>query len=173
MNRLGLETLQPTEPCAVQAKLQAPSSIQTCENRSDRPALVFFVDDFAAYSSAKNQDLLTDVSINADKPATRAPSTAGAPYFFRAFVSGPLFSIGPKENIQRPYYAGTVAKGKKGGRKMTSEEYRKRADAVRHLLGIVIDPSERDQLILIASRFDHLARHKERVEGKRRPDALA
>jgi hypothetical protein len=56
---------------------------------------------------------------------------------------------------------------------MTSEEYRKRADAVRHLLGIVIDPSERDQLILIASQFDHLARHKERVEGKRRPDALA
>jgi hypothetical protein len=56
---------------------------------------------------------------------------------------------------------------------MTSEEYHKRADAVRHLIGIVIDPSERDQLSLIASEFDRLARHKEHVEGKRRPDALA
>jgi hypothetical protein len=56
---------------------------------------------------------------------------------------------------------------------MTSEEYRERADAVRHLIGIVIDQSERDQLIFIAGQFDRLARHKECVEGKRRPDALA
>jgi hypothetical protein len=64
-------------------------------------------------------------------------------------------------------------RGKRGAGKMTSEEYRERADAVRHLIGIVIDQSERDQLIFIAGQFDRLARHKECVEGKRRPDALA
>jgi hypothetical protein len=98
---------------------------------------------------------------------------SGAPYFFRALFLGPCF---PSD--QRRTYSGHIMlepwrRGKRGVAKMTSEEYRKRADAVRHLLGIVIDPSERDQLILIASQFDHLARHKERVEGKRRPDALA